>query len=67
MANDLVANTDWKGNLAPSSSDGVNIGATDTTALNLDINVICAKLLWFELRRRLATHVSCRRRLWENN
>ena len=35
--------------LAPAATDGVHIRATDSTALNLDINVVVAKWLWLKL------------------
>ena len=53
LANDLMSNTDGQGDFAPSSSDSMNIRATDTTALNLDVNVVGAELLGFELPTEL--------------
>jgi hypothetical protein len=37
------------GSISPATSDGMNIRATNTTALDLDIDVVVAKLLWLEL------------------
>ena len=40
--------------MAPPAVDGVNIGGTDTTAFNLDVDVIWSELLGFELQWRSA-------------
>ena len=48
---DLVTDTDGKGAVTPAASDGVDIGAADTTALNLDVNVTVFERLWLELKR----------------
>lgn len=47
FADDLVADADWQWALAPSAGDRVDIAATDTAALNSDVDV--AVLEWLEL------------------
>ncbi len=54
LADNLVANANGEGAFAPAPIDGVDIGATDTTALDLDVDVTVFKLLWFELVQRLS-------------
>lgn len=49
MANDLVANADRKRNFAPAPVDGVDIRGAHSAALDLDIDIVGAKLLGFEL------------------
>ena len=49
VANDLVANADRKRGSSPAAIDCVNIRATDTAALNLDVDVVGSELLRFEL------------------
>jgi hypothetical protein len=49
MANDLMANADRKRNFTPTTGDGMNIRAADTAALDLDVDVVWAELLGFEL------------------
>ena len=51
FANDLVADTDWQRCLAPTTINCVDIGTANTTALNLDVDIVCAELLRFELQR----------------
>jgi len=48
LTNDFVTDTDWCGSITPPSSDGVNIRTADTAALDLDVDIVVAKLLWFE-------------------
>ena len=55
MANNLVANTDGQRNFTPASIDAVDVGAADTAALNLDVDVVGAELLRFELCRMSAS------------
>jgi hypothetical protein len=49
MADDLMANADRKRDFAPAAGDGVNVGSADTTTLDLDVDVVGAELLGFEL------------------
>jgi hypothetical protein len=51
MANDLVSNADGKRNFAPAPGNGVNIRGAHPAALDLDIDVVGAELLGFELWR----------------
>jgi hypothetical protein len=61
VANDLVANADRKRNFAPAPVDGVDIGGTHAAALDLDIDIVGAKLLDFELRPFSVLHWTGRR------
>jgi len=49
FANDLVSDTDWEWCITPSTVDGVDVTTTDTTAFDLDVNVVVSKTLGFEL------------------
>lgn len=49
LANDLMTDGDWCWRFTPTSCDGMNIGTADTTALNLDVNIVVAEGLWLEL------------------
>ncbi len=49
LADNFVTNTNGKRAVAPASIDGVNIGPTDATALDLDVDITVFELLWFEL------------------
>ena len=49
FTDDLVSYANWQWAISPATSDGVDIGATDTTAFDLDINIAVFELLWFEL------------------
>ena len=49
MANDLMANADGKRGSSPAAINCVNIRATDTAALDLDVDVVGPELLRFEL------------------
>lgn len=49
LANDLMSDAQREIGLSPTSSDGVNIGATDTTGLNQDIYIALLERLWFIL------------------
>ena len=44
-----MSNTDWKRRVSPSSGDSVHITSADTTAFDLDIDVIVVELLELEL------------------
>jgi len=41
----LVAHAKRKGCLAPSTSDGVNIGTTDTTSINSNVDIVLLERL----------------------
>ena len=49
FANDFMANGDGSWRFTPTSSDGMDIGTADTTALDLDVDIVVTKSLWFEL------------------
>ena len=65
LANDLVADTNGERAVAPSASNGVNVGTTHTAALDLDINVTIFERFGLELWQWLgerslgALHASC--------
>jgi hypothetical protein len=61
MANDLVANADRKRNFAPAPVDGMDIRGTHAAALDLNIDIVGAKLLGFELRPSSVLHGTGRR------
>jgi len=52
LADDLVADANWQWAIAPATVDSMDIGATNTTTLNFDINVAVFELFWFELKQR---------------
>jgi hypothetical protein len=52
LAHNFMAYTDGCRRLSPAASNGMNIRPTNTAALNLDINVVFAKLFGLELRNR---------------
>lgn len=43
LAYDLVSHTDGQGCATPTTVDGVDIGAADTAALDLDVDVVVAE------------------------
>ena len=49
LADDLVSDTYWQRAVAPSTVNGVDIGAADTAALDTDIDVVVIELLGLEL------------------
>ncbi len=49
MTDDLVADADGQWYLAPAAIDAVDVGATDTAALDLDVDIMVTELLGFEL------------------
>lgn len=49
LTNDFVTNGNWCRRITPASSNGVYIGAADTTAFDLDVHIVVAELLWLEL------------------
>lgn len=46
---DFLAYTWWKAAFAPATGYGVDIGAADTAAFDLDVNVVVFEVLDFEL------------------
>lgn len=58
FAYDLVADAEWSLEIAPATGEGVYVGAADTAALNLDVDIVVFKwlgcqLLLLELLARL--------------
>ena len=51
LANNFMTDADWKWAITPASSDGMDIGAANSAALNLDVDVTIFEFLRFELRR----------------
>ena len=49
LADDLMTNAEGKRDLAPATSDAVDIGAADTAALDLDVDVVVFEGLGLEL------------------
>ena len=49
FTNNLMTDTDWKWAVAPTTSDGMNVGTTNTAAFDLDIDITIFKFLGFEL------------------
>ena len=49
MTNDFVTDADGKRSFTPASVDRVDVASADAAALDLDINIVVAELLWFEL------------------
>ena len=47
-----MTDADWERAIAPTASDGMDIRAADSAALNLDVDVTIFELLWFELGLR---------------
>lgn len=58
LADDLVAYADRSVSLAPTAGDSVNIGAADTAALDLDVDVIITEGLGLELCASLSVSLS---------
>lgn len=54
LSNNLVADTERKRSITPSTSDGVNVGTTDTTGVNGNVNIVLLE----GLGRVLATFCS---------
>lgn len=52
FANDFMTDTDGQWAFSPASSDGVDIGATDTTAFNLNVDVAVFEWFRFELNQK---------------
>lgn len=50
LADDFMADADWKGAITPTASDGMNVRAADSAALNFDVDITVFELLRFELR-----------------
>ena len=49
LSYDFVAHTDWQRTVTPPASDCVDIAPTHTASVDLDINILLAKGLCFEL------------------
>ena len=49
FTNNLMANTDWKWAVAPTTVDGMDIGTTNTAAFDLDIDITIFEFLGFKL------------------
>ncbi len=49
MANDLVTDTDGQRNFTPASVDAVDVRAANAAALDLNVKIVGAELLGFEL------------------
>lgn len=49
FTDDFMTNANWERAFAPTASDGMDIGAADTAALNFDVDVAVFELLRFEL------------------
>ena len=52
LANNFMTDADRERTIAPTASDGMDIRAADTAALNFDVDITIFKLLWFELGTR---------------
>lgn len=52
LTDDFVTDADWERAIAPTASDGMDIRAADSAALNLDVDITIFELLWFELGMR---------------
>lgn len=48
LADDFMADADWKGAITPTASDGMNVRAADSAALNFDVDITVFELLRFE-------------------
>ncbi len=55
FTNDLVADADWQRRVTPASINCMDIRTADTAALDLDIDVVFAEFLGFELRSQIST------------
>lgn len=51
LADDFMTDANWERAITPTACDGMDIGAADSAALNLDIDVTVFELLGFELER----------------
>lgn len=56
LANDFMTDTDGERAVAPTASDGMDIRAADSAALNFNVNITVFELLRFELRMRSAMY-----------
>ena len=63
LADNFMTNADWERAFAPTASDSMDVGAADSTALNLDVDITVFELFRFELVTRLAMCRSEERRL----
>jgi hypothetical protein len=46
---DLMAYADWQWRITPATVDGMYVAAADATAFDLDVDIVLAELLGFEL------------------
>ena len=49
LTDDFVTDADWERAFAPTASDGMDIRAADSAALNFDVDITFFELLGFEL------------------
>lgn len=49
LANDLMTDCNGCWRFTPASCDGMYIGTADTTALDLDVDIVVTESLWLEL------------------
>lgn len=61
LADDLVTDTEREGSVTPSTSDGVDIGTTNTTGVNGDVNIVLLE----GLQRLLDRFRKWRKMWWE--
>ena len=52
FTNDFMAHAYWQRAFAPTTVNGMDVGAADTACFDLDVNVAVFEGLWFELGRR---------------
>lgn len=52
FTDDLMTDADWERAIAPTASDGMDIRAADSAALNFNVDVTIFELLRFELGMR---------------
>jgi hypothetical protein len=52
LSDNFMANTDGQWHFTPTSIDAVDIRTADTTAFDLDVDIVFTELLGFELKGR---------------
>lgn len=50
LANDLVADTDRQRAISPAACDGMDIRATNSAGIDLNVDIVLLKFLWLELQ-----------------
>lgn len=45
-----MSNSNRRGRVTPTASDGVDVGTANTTALDLDVDIVVSEFLGLELR-----------------